>query len=318
MGLLRALARIYGTLPLLLVVTLVNPMNCLRHALFVMLALFAVGARSADVAVIEQLRAPAWLDRAGVSVALRPGESLQAGDRIRTGPDARVSVRLTEGSRIKLGADAQFAVASLEGDAKKSVKGALEMVYGAFRFSTDLLRKNRTTRDVSIKVATATIGIRGTDVWGRAGANRDLVALIEGRIELSREGKALEIAPMQFLDAPHGEAAQVRVLEPAVLETLAQETEIVAKSGVSGLVGRNEGRWALRVGSAKTRSALHDMNAAVNAAGYAAHVLTIGVAAQRRYELRIDALLTREDAQALAVQLHTQGIVSETPTVIAP
>jgi hypothetical protein len=34
---------------------------------------------------------------------------------------------------------------------------------------------------------TITAGIRGTDLWGKADATRDIVCLIEGRITVERE-----------------------------------------------------------------------------------------------------------------------------------
>jgi hypothetical protein len=48
--------------------------------------------------------------------------------------------------------------------------------------------------EVSIRVGTATIGIRGTDVWGKTDKDGDLVALLEGRIDITRAGQVTEMA----------------------------------------------------------------------------------------------------------------------------
>ena len=42
---------------------------------------------------------------------------------------------------------------------------------------------------MSIRVATVTAGIRGTDLWGKSAADRQIVCLIEGRIEVGARAK---------------------------------------------------------------------------------------------------------------------------------
>lgn len=182
-------------------------------------------AAAADLAVVEQLVPPAWLVRAGGRTPLSPGLALRSGDRVDTGADARVYLQLAEGSRIKLGADASFRMQSDASAPERLLTGLFEVLTGAFRFTTGL-NAARGARDLRIRVVTATIGIRGTDVWGKAGADRDLVALIEGDITLERNGQRLAIAPMQYMDAPSAGAAKVSQLDTATLLRLAEETEI--------------------------------------------------------------------------------------------
>ncbi len=99
---------------------------------------------------------------------------------------------------------------------------------GAFRFTTARLKKAG-PRDVAIRVGTATIGIRGTDLWGRTDKDGDLVALIDGRIEITRAGQVTELAkPMTYFDAPRGKAAEVRALDLETFVSLARQTEIMA------------------------------------------------------------------------------------------
>ena len=62
------------------------------------------------------------------------------------------------------------------------------MLEGAFRFTTDVAAKAR-KREVSVRVQQVTIGIRGTDFWGRARAERQIVCLIEGAIEVGAAGE---------------------------------------------------------------------------------------------------------------------------------
>ena len=68
----------------------------------------------AEPAVVEAVQYPAWLERGGNAVPLTPGTQLQAQDRLRTGTDARVQLRLGEGSTVKLGENARFTIEKVD------------------------------------------------------------------------------------------------------------------------------------------------------------------------------------------------------------
>jgi hypothetical protein len=127
---------------------------------------------------------PGW-SATGARQPLAPGMELRSGDLVRTGTGARAYLMLAEGSRVKLGESARFNLHSSSLQPEKSFHGALDILAGAFRFTTGKLKK-AVPRELAIRVGTATIGIRGTDIWGKTDQEGDLVALIEGRIEISR------------------------------------------------------------------------------------------------------------------------------------
>ncbi len=77
---------------------------------------------------------------------------------------------------------------------------------GAFRLTSAKLARQRKS-NLEINIASLTLGIRGTDVWGKAAGDRDIVCLIEGHIEL--EGNANDTTfemtqGLTFYIAPHG------------------------------------------------------------------------------------------------------------------
>src|SRR5205814_10323005 len=72
--------------------------------------------------------------------------------------------------------------------ARELFKAALNVLEGAFRFTTDLATKTR-KREVSIRAAQVTAGIRGTDLWGRSRQGNEIVCLIEGEIAVAAEGE---------------------------------------------------------------------------------------------------------------------------------
>ena len=113
------------------------------------------------------------------------------------------------------------------------------MLEGAFRFTTDLAAKQR-RRDVNISVATVTAGIRGTDLWGRSRDERQIVCLIEGRIEVGAEGEQPVVMdqPRQFYVRDKGKTQPVGLVEPQQLDEWAKETEIESGKGARAPGGK--------------------------------------------------------------------------------
>ena len=98
------------------------------------------------------------------------------GDRIATGAGSRALVKLSEGSVVKLGENGTLRLAELQ-PSRELFKAALQVLQGAFRFTTDIVGKGR-RREVNVRVEQVTIGIRGTDVWGRSHPDRQVVLLL--------------------------------------------------------------------------------------------------------------------------------------------
>jgi hypothetical protein len=258
-------------------------------------------AMAAAPATVEAVQAPAWRDRGGLTVPLAVGMELNSGDVLRTGSGARVYLKLAEGSRVKLGEAAQFSLHTLSLRPEKSFRGALDIVAGAFRFTTAKLKKTL-PRDVAIRVGTATIGIRGTDIWGKTDKDGDLVALLEGRIEITRAGQTTELAqPMTYFDAPAGKAAEVKPLDPEAFVGLARQTEIMAGDGAS----RAKGKWRVLAATAASEEAALELYDRIREAGFAARIHPLeaedGV---WNYQLRLVGYATAAEAGVAAARLQ--------------
>ncbi|MCX7149857.1 MAG: FecR family protein, partial [Rhodocyclales bacterium] len=251
-------------------------------------------------ATVEAVQSPAWRDRDGVTVPLAAGMELKSGDVLRTGQGARAYLMLAEGSRVKLGEAAQFTFHTRSLQPQRSFRGALDVLAGSFRFTTGKLWKAR-SREVAIRVGTATIGIRGTDLWGRTNSDGDLVALLEGRIEITRAGQATELAqPMTYFDAPRGRAAVVRTLDPGVFSTLARQTEILAGDGAA----RTKGKWRVLAASAESEEAALELYDQLREAGFAARIRPLPAEAGGwRYEVLLRGFSSVAEAEVAAARL---------------
>lgn len=271
-------------------------------AVFAAIALLLPAAVfAAAPATVEAVQAPAWRDRGGITAPLAPGMELKSGDVLRTGPGARAYLMLAEGSRVKLGEAAQFTLHSQSIRPEKSFRGALDIVAGAFRFTTGKLKKTL-PREVAIRVGTATIGIRGTDIWGKTDKDGDLVALIQGRIEITRAGQTSELAQaMTYYDAPVGKAAVVKPLDMETFVKLARQTEIMAGDGAA----RAGGKAHILVAAATSEEAALELYERIRAAGFAVRILPRATEGGGwRYELRLGGYADAAEADAAAAVLH--------------
>lgn len=275
-----------------------------------LLAAAAVQARAAPAAVVEGVQMPAWVERAGIGtmrrLPLAPGMELRGGDELRSGVGARVYVKLAEGSLVKLGENASLRILEIAPERGGLFKAALHVLEGAFRFTTDLLAKQR-RREVSIRVATVTAGIRGTDLWGKSAPEREIVCLIEGAIEVGAEGEAPVVMdePRQFYQRLKGETQPVGFVDAVQLAQWARETEIAEGRGAA----RRGGRWKLTLARTDTQKAALEVYDRLRDAGYAAEIFPVKAGDGHEYLVRITRLATQADAEALAERLRgTAGV----------
>lgn len=278
-----------------------------RFLLALLLAFWCAAALAQPAAVIEGVQMPAWRERDGSRVPLVPGMELRPGDRIVTGKDSRVLVRMTEGSMVKLGENGRLVFTELQ-PSKELFRAALQVLEGAFRFTTDLAAKGR-KRDVSVKLDQVTIGMRGTDFWGRSRGERQVVCLIEGAIQVGADGEqpVTMNKPRQFYRRDKGKIEPVGLVEPKQLEEWARETEIENGKGAA----RRGGRFSVQLAEAGTRSALLSLHEQVRAAGYPAEIAMRKEGDKSSYIVRIRQLPSREEAEALAKQLKGKFGVKE-------
>lgn len=275
-------------------------------ALFAMLAGVPIAQAARPVAEVEGLQMPAWLVRDDRRTALAPGTTLRNGDRIETGGGSRVLLRLGDGSMVKLGENARFRMdgTGLARDGAPFT-ARLMVLAGAFRFTTTDVYGFSGKRQVEVGFPSVTARVTGTDLWGKAGVDREIVALIEGRISVARKG-----TPAVDLDQP-GSLYQVLAnagvlpVETASQQTLAgfaAETEIAPGRGAAA----KDGRW--RVYAART-SVLEEAQAVHERlldAGYAAAIQPVQRDGSTLYQVRIPGLVSEADGVALVIRLRAE------------
>ncbi len=278
-----------------------------RLLLALVLSLAALQSFAQPAAVVDGVQMPAWLERGNQRVPLVPGMELRAGDRITTGNGSRVTVKLAEGSTVKLGENGRLVLTEIQ-PARELFKAALQVLEGAFRFTTDIVSKAR-KREVSVRVGQVTAGVRGTDLWGKSMPERQIVCLIEGVIEVGADGEqsVTMSQPLQFYRREQGKTQPVGIVEVGQLAEWAKETDIEAGKGALQLGGR----FSVQLAAADSPGAALVVYDQVRAAGYPAELNPRKVDGKVVYTVRIRQLPSRAEAQALAGQLKGRFGVEE-------
>ncbi len=284
----------------------------LRSCLVILGVFSALTATAAPNALIDAVQSPAWVVRGEKRLPLVPGMELENRDRVLTGIGARAVIQLADGSAVKLGENVNVAVNAMNQPKNAPFSAALDVAKGAFRLTTDIFRKFQSQRSINVRTGTVTIGIRGTDLWGRSDQEKDFVCLIEGRITVSHpQGEPAELTePLQFYGANKGQApGPVAAVEKSQLAIWAMETELQDGTGIR----QQGGRWVLNFGMYGKEDVL-GLYDRMTEAGYAVRVRPVRAAGAYQYQLRLGQIVTEREARALADRL-VRDLQVPAPTV---
>ncbi len=268
--------------------------------------------------VVEAVQLPAWVERNGQRRPAEPGAQLRAKDKAITATGSRMLLRMDDRSMIKLGERTEFLIQSIDTSRESAAapseqKSAFKLVTGVFRYATDYTSKALgNKRELNIELATATVGIRGTDFWSMTDAAHDAVCVFEGKVEVVRDAKpGIELDKpgafwVVFTGQPEKPAGQAT---PDQLAKFIGQAEMQPGNGVA-LQG---GRWRTVAGLVPSGAQANTLRASLQTAGYPAEV----VAKDGRFEVRINQLATREDAEAVLKQLQTNTALGVTDGRVA-
>ena len=257
--------------------------------------------------LVSAVQSPAWLVHAGTSTPVMPGMQVADGDTLRTAAGGRVYLDLPEHSRVKLGENTEFnmpTMAMTHDEQGAMFKGILHILKGVFRFTTSLVGKSQ-HRDLSIQVGVATIGVRGTDVWGHAGADGSLVALLEGKISMDMPGhpSMLMEQPMHYMMMPAAGEMQMNmpVTQGNINDWVAQ-TDVAPGAGVL----TSDGRWTVALISSTSIADTTRLMKKLAGAGYPAEDTSVMAHGKPWHRLVIHQAASYEDARALADKIGKQ------------
>ena len=281
--------------------------HCLGYLRLVTFMLFSLTAGAAVdepvYAVVDSVQMPAWLERHGQREPLEAGKVLHNRDRILTGDDARVLVRLAEGSAVRLGEQARLDFNALGRRGGREFTAALDAVYGTFRFSPAVFSHGKSPRAVNFRIASITASTHDADLWGQVDATGDQLCLLAGRVTVlhaQAEPRLLDDALSLYRAPKDGVPEPLDTVDARTLAGLHTRTEIEVGSGYA----RRGGAWKVELATVDTPEAALALYDRARAAGYAARIKPRAVAGGGyRYALRVPQLPSRAEAEILSSKL---------------
>ncbi len=114
-------------------------------------------------------------------------------DLLKTGPDARLAVTLVDGSSLTLGEKATLKVDAFVYSPNSGQLG-LDVAQGAFLFIGGKL-EDKPKASVNIKTPVATLGIRGTTVWGGPIDDAFGILTLKGEVTVTNAAGAVDLKP---------------------------------------------------------------------------------------------------------------------------
>ncbi|MCB1920173.1 MAG: FecR domain-containing protein [Candidatus Competibacteraceae bacterium] len=173
-------------------------------SLFMTLWLWTVtgyAERPPDIAgYVTRVRGEVVIENAAGRRSLALGQPLHIDDRIVTGAKARLEARMQDGTILTLGANTEFLIRQVQGVSPKDSGSLFELFKGVFRAATTQARAEAPTReDWRVQTPVATIGIRGTELWGGfnlldAGSDTLDVVMLKGKgVYVESAGQRVEL-----------------------------------------------------------------------------------------------------------------------------
>lgn len=168
--------------------------------LLVLMPLACRAATAVEAGTVVSSNGDTWLMRDGsISSPLRDGATVYGGDKLVTGPDARIEVRFVDNARIAIGPGSEFRVDEYRFDSGGE-RSFFTLARGVIRQISGAIGK-RNHDDYRLTTPTGVLAIRGTEFVARetvcpclddrqAGLAVDVIA---GRVEVTNRSGSVDV-----------------------------------------------------------------------------------------------------------------------------
>jgi hypothetical protein len=163
---------------------------------------------------------------------LRQGDEVNQGDTVVTGPASSVVLKFDDGQVTALTANSRMTISAYEYEARQGTGNVLlSLIDGGMRAITGLIGKANPQR-VNYRAASATIGIRGTDVTLVTRLGAVVATVREGSISLTFRGRTVIVRAGEGVNARTDGTFQQGAAEE-IIRRLPQEL----RDAIGGLQG---------------------------------------------------------------------------------
>jgi hypothetical protein len=165
---------------------------------------------------------------------LRQGDEVNQGDTVYTGSNSSLVMKFDDGQIAALTSNSRMSITSYQFNAQaQSGNVLLSLVNGGMRALTGLIGR-RSPNQVTYRAATATIGIRGTDVSIVTLSGNVVVTVTEGAISFTFAGQTITV--------PAGQGVNARTdgtFQQAAAEQILKQVPPEIAEAIGGLEGLN-------------------------------------------------------------------------------
>jgi hypothetical protein len=162
---------------------------------------------------------------------LRTGDQVRQGDTITTGPVSSAVLKFEDGQVAALTANSRMTVTAYQYNPRTGGGSILlSLIDGGMRAITGLIGR-RTPNNVAYRAASATIGIRGTDVTIVTSQGNVVVTVTEGVISFAFPGRPA-------VTVPAGEGVNARTdgtFQQGAAQTIIQSLPADIQSAIGGI-----------------------------------------------------------------------------------
>ncbi|TWO68745.1 FecR domain-containing protein, partial [Caenimonas sedimenti] len=161
----------------------------------------------------------------------QPGERVVAGESLVTGPDGELHIHMDDNGLVAVRPATSLRIDAYVADGTPRDQASFRLLTGAFRSITGWIGHNNPQR-YTVRTATATIGIRGTDheaVFVPGGAEAGTYDKVnEGGTVLANDSGKVDVGPGRAAFVPRARGTAPRLLPdvPPLFRTTANEAAI--------------------------------------------------------------------------------------------
>ena len=123
-------------------------------------------AQPAPAGIVERMQGNALAVNEAVPRVLAAGDPVHVGDVLSTGPAYRLEIRMSDDGIFVLGETAAFVIVDYTFGQAGENNRLLRVIQGAFVATSGALGPQVAETRMRVQTQAATIGIRGTTVWG--------------------------------------------------------------------------------------------------------------------------------------------------------
>ncbi len=136
-------------------------------------------AQPIPAGVVERIQGDVLAVQNALTRPLAPGSEVFVGDILSTGTGSRVEIRMRDEAIFVLGEQTSFVIIDYTFGGAGNPSAIMKLIQGAFLATSGLIAESG-ANTMTVETSVATIGIRGTTVWGGSLDGLFGVVMLEG------------------------------------------------------------------------------------------------------------------------------------------